>query len=836
MQLKKPNLGILQKILLSFLIISLLPLLFLGYAGTENLTRTGMQVLQQVEQMGARNLKQTDELGKISVEDSVKALDKKATEAIEMRTVELAQRIADFLYERDKDLIVLSHLQPSADLYLKIYQAARRDVISTAHTNFRGVKLSALKSSNPENDHSWRHMKPLDFKKISRPLYREITFIDLQGQEIIKIRDGLVSKELRDISRREHTYCQAETYFRQLSGLKPGEIYVSNVIGAHVPGWLYKDDKGKIAVKTGSAYAGKENPTGRKFEGIIRWATPVFNSQGAKTGYVTMALDHIHVMEFTDHVIPTEERFTVLSDGGSGNYAWMWDYRGKSISHPRDFFIIGYDPTTGLEVPGWLSQETYNAYKRSGMTLEEFTRQLPSFRNFSQKKAPSAEQIRSGNISLDCRILDTAPQCEGWHKGTEDGGSGSFLILWSGLWKLTTYAAIPYHTGQYGNSKRGFGYVTLGANVDEFHRDANITKAKIERRLADDAGEINRQNSQTLGLIKEQAARNRLQMIMITLLSVAGVIAISIMLSLSITKPLRRLTDGALAMSRGQLEQSIEVTSGDEIGQLAATFNEMARSIAELDKMKSDFVTIASHELRTPIQAMLLSVSGILEGYSGNIDDEVREDLQIAKQGIERLMRLVESLLNLSRIESRKTELSFEPVQPAEMVNLAIAEVNDLAFSHNHRLTMHVPEGLPTINVDRDSIIQVLINLLSNAIKYNPDGGCINLGVELSAGQIRFQIADNGYGVPENAREDIFKKFFQADSLMSQKVGGTGLGLTICKGIVEMHHGMIVCDSPLPSGLFPDWPLGDERRGAVFTVTFPLKGSSIAESKESDRG
>jgi hypothetical protein len=139
MQLKKPNLGILQKILLSFLIISLLPLLFLGYAGTENLTRTGMQVLQQVEQMGARNLKQTDELGKISVEDSVKALDKKATEAIEMRTVELAQRIADFLYERDKDLIVLSHLQPSADLYLKIYQAARRDVISTAHTNVRGV-------------------------------------------------------------------------------------------------------------------------------------------------------------------------------------------------------------------------------------------------------------------------------------------------------------------------------------------------------------------------------------------------------------------------------------------------------------------------------------------------------------------------------------------------------------------------------------------------------------------------------------------------------------------------------------------------------------------------
>jgi len=836
MPIKKPRLGILHKILFSFLAVALPPLLFQVYNGASNLAETGMLVLQQVEQMGARNLKQTDELGKTAVADSVKALDKKTTEAIEVRTVELAQRVADFLYERDKDLIMLSLLQPDPELYLKIYQAARRDVISTDHTSVKGSKPSSLKSSNPENDHSWRHMPPLNFKKVSRPLYREITYIDLQGQEKIKIRDGRISKELRDISRREHTYCRAETYFRQLSGLKPGEIYVSNVIGAHVPGWIYKDDKGNIAVKPGSAYAGKENPKGRKFEGIIRWATPVFNSQGDKTGYVTMALDHIHVMEFTDHVIPTEERFTVLSDGGSGNYAWMWDYRGKSISHPRDFFIIGHNPSTGQEVPGWLSQESYNAYKKSGLTLEEFTRRRPSFHNFSQKKAPAAEQIRSGNISLDCRILDTAPQCEGWHGGTEDGGSGSFLILWSGLWKLTTYAAIPYFTGQYGSTSRGFGYVTLGANVDEFHKDATITRTMIEKRLAEEATIIAGQNSQTLAFIKNQSSRHRWQMLIITLLTIGAVIVIAVVVSISITKPLRTLTNGAMAMGKGQLEQTIPVTSSDEVGQLAVTFNEMARSIAELDKMKSDFVTIASHELRTPIQAMLLSVSGILEGYSGNIDDEVREDLQIARSGIERLMRLVESLLNLSRIESRKIELTFEPVQPAEMISQAIAAVSDLATGHGHTITKQVPDGLPAIDVDRDRILQVLINLLSNAIKYNPDGGRINLGVELSADHIRFIIADNGYGVPENAREDIFKKFFQADSLMSQKVGGTGLGLTISRGIAELHHGTIVCDSPLSPNLFPDWPLGGERHGSLFTISLPLKGSSIAGLKESDRG
>jgi len=107
-----------------------------------------------------------------------------------------------------------------------------------------------------------------------------------------------------------------------------------------------------------------------------------------------------------------------------------------------------------------------------------------------------------------------------------------------------------------------------------------------------------------------------------------------------------------MAMSRGQLDQHIVVRSRDEIARLAISFNEMAAAIAEVDRMKSEFVSIASHELRTPIHAMLLGVSGILEGYSGEIGEEVREDLQIVDEGITRLRGLVESLLDLSRIEA----------------------------------------------------------------------------------------------------------------------------------------------------------------------------------------
>lgn len=823
MKRKLPHLGLLQKTLISFLAISLIPLLIFGYIGGENLRTFGLQAIQRTAQMGRDDLSHTSKLGDISINDSVRALDTKSTEAIELRTVELAYRIADFLHERDNDILMLSTFAPTPRHYLSIYNSLNRDVIATDCATLpkleRGTPAT-IKPSNPENGQQWRHTPPLNFKKVSRPLYKEITFIDLQGHERIKVTDGRLSTNLIDVTKTQNTYCKAEDYFRHVKLLKKGELYVSNVVGAYVKGWISDTPEG-ILVKAGSAYAGRENPQGEKFAGIIRWATPVYAAGNKKIGYLTMALDHTHVMEFTDHIKPTEERFTALSDGGSGNYAWLWDNHDRNISHPRDFFICGYNPDTGKEVPGWVSQNTYDEYRKSHLSLESFTTKLPPFRAFTHGKLPATEQTRAGTVSLDCRILDTAPQCEGWHEGTEDGGSGSFVILWSGLWKLTTYAAVPYYTGQYGKSKRGFGYVTIGANVDEFHKDATITKAKIEAQLVKISGEMEAKNRQTQQEMEQSVMHNRKTMALVTLLAVTSVIIISCLLSRGIIKPLKNLTDGARAMSRGNLDQSIEVTSKDEIGQLSITFNEMARSISSLDKMKSDFVTIASHELRTPIQAMLLSISGILEGYSGRIDEEVREDLLLARTGIERLSRLVDNLLNLSRIEARKNECTITSVPIEELLEHAIFEVSDLLYAHRHVISKKIQPGLMTINVDRDQIIQVLINLLSNSIKYNPSGGRIHVGVEQSGGYLKLFVADNGYGVPPWAKEDIFKKFFQADNIMSHKVGGSGLGLTISKGIVESHNGSIICKSPIPDRRFAGFTLGGDRQGSIFIISLP---------------
>jgi hypothetical protein len=204
--------------------------------------------------------------------------------------------------------------------------------------------------------------------------------------------------------------------------------------------------------------------------------------------------------------------------------------------------------------------------------LGEFVKGLPPFREFTQRKRGSGEQAKAGTIPLDCRVLDTAPQCQGWHEGTDDGGSGSFVILWSGLWKLTTYATIPYYTGRYGSSRRGFGYVTIGANVDEFHKAANVTKANIEESILEQRKDIEATTAKTRELIEKSSYDNRTLMTIITLASIMAVTLASIGISLGITKPLRRLTEVAAAMSRGDLNQSIEIDSRDELGQLAKSF------------------------------------------------------------------------------------------------------------------------------------------------------------------------------------------------------------------------------------------------------------------------
>jgi len=450
---------------------------------------------------------------------------------------------------------------------------------------------------------------------------------------LIKVTSSpILSKKLRDVSQKDQTFCRAETYFKELKKLKPGEIYVSQVIGAHVKAQMIGPYTKKRAGQMGigfnpgqSGYGGKENPLGKKFQGLIRWATPVVEN-GTIKGYITLALDHTHIMEFTDHIVPTEERYSAISDAASGNYAFMWDSKGRNISHPRDYFIIGYDPGTGDPAMPWLTDNLYKDWEKSDMNIPSFLNSLPTYENQSLAKKPSKDLIQKGLVALDCRYLNFAPQCDGWNNITQYGGSGSFVIHWSGLKKLTTAASIPYDTGQYGKSPRGFGFVTIGANVNEFHKPADITAKQIndlEKKYIQAIEEQNRDNQEViLTSLRDTATR----LTAYTIAMVIFVIFIAVLMASTLTKKITGMIKGISRFQKGEMKYRLDSQSSDEMGELGHAFNSMADSIEtaisdlELSKLNIEDSNVS---LRAMLSNIIDSMPSIIIG----VDTQARVTL-----------------------------------------------------------------------------------------------------------------------------------------------------------------------------------------------------------------
>ncbi|MCL1829771.1 MAG: hypothetical protein FWG32_09835, partial [Oscillospiraceae bacterium] len=402
--LNRINLNLRPKLILIFLAVMVIPIILLTFIASNQIGSLGHA------------------LRDIAVTDSVNALNDGSRENIERMTTDTAASVARFLYQRDDDIRTLSGLLSAFLSDTEIPDEASdtlNEVLCSFTENNTGRlmkpgewilsddKMSWIEkypvtgeeapsvSANKENNDvlhgssfSYRPQEHFATHYESAPLYDEVSFIDLNGNEIYKYvtpnstkKNYPLNPDRTDVSGKSNTYIKAESYFERLKSLKPGEIYVSDVIGAYVgtnyigmytPGVLSAavpqshpnyallseiallpdDEFIKEAEK--QAFAGKENPVGRRFEGIVRWAMPVMSAGGTIVGYVTMALNHDHIMEFVDHITPMNERYTELPSANEGNYAFIWDYECRSICHPRHHSIVGYNPLTGEPQVPWL--------------------------------------------------------------------------------------------------------------------------------------------------------------------------------------------------------------------------------------------------------------------------------------------------------------------------------------------------------------------------------------------------------------------------------------------------------------------------------------------------
>lgn len=391
--------GIRGKLIAVFVLIIVLPLGALALFAASQIHGLADTVRDKYEEMVGDTRNIVDQVGDLASENSIIALDQKSREAIERLTTDTAESVAAFLYERDGDILLASQLPLNAADFRKFLDArtgrvAMHQPWTLSEQGDAWLPPRDQQDLNPqissqssENNKEFHYRGPKQHEMISlRPLYHEITFVNLEGMEEFKASaTDLLPRDLKNVADKSNTWCRAETYFSLLDKLRAGEIYVSEVIGPYLSSPVIGPyTKSAAAVKKipfapeKAAYAGKENPVGKRFQGIVRWATPVFR-EGKKIGYVTLALDHTHLMEFTDHLIPTEERFSPISDAASGNYAFMWDYQGRNISHPRDYFITGYDPQTGEPAVPWLSEEMYDLWQKSGLPFHEFASTAPGF-------------------------------------------------------------------------------------------------------------------------------------------------------------------------------------------------------------------------------------------------------------------------------------------------------------------------------------------------------------------------------------------------------------------------------------------------------------------------
>jgi signal transduction histidine kinase len=298
-------------------------------------------------------------------------------------------------------------------------------------------------------------------------------------------------------------------------------------------------------------------------------------------------------------------------------------------------------------------------------------------------------------------------------------------------------------------------------------------------------------------------------------LLIAGAVAAGIALGLArwlargMTQPLRDMAQAARRMETGEYRQRVHTNSRDEVGQLATAFNRMSAELESLERMRRELVANVSHELKTPITALRAHLENLLDG----VEEPDPETLQVMLSQSERLTRLVDQLLDLSRLESGELPLRRVDVGLRALVSDVLSEVEVVRTGREVRVEDRVPEDLSPVFADPERLHQVLFNLLDNAVRFTPPGGEVVVSAHHVDGRCEVSVADTGPGISAEHLPRLFERFYRVDPARSRDDGGTGIGLAIARSVVEAHGGRIRAASEVG-------------RGSVFTFDLPVAPSA----------
>jgi two-component system sensor histidine kinase GlrK len=308
-------------------------------------------------------------------------------------------------------------------------------------------------------------------------------------------------------------------------------------------------------------------------------------------------------------------------------------------------------------------------------------------------------------------------------------------------------------------------------------------------------GYARRDIQQRMKMLGESSASARKLVLTISAVAVVLVIVASFLITRSIAQPLTILMEKTKEISKGVFNDDLNIASPPEISELAGAFNSMCGKLKMVDKMKSDFFSSMSHELRTPLTSIKEGINLLREGVGGTIPERQKRLLAILSEESKRLIDLVNSLLDLSKMEAGMMTYTFEPGTVTPLIERATTEMIPLIEARKITLTTKVDEKLPVIKIDREKILQVLRNLVGNAVKFTPEGGQVRVVARLVNRGVEVSVSDTGPGIKKENLTTIFEKFHQAPFKQSNPIKGTGLGLAIVKHVITAHGGRVWAES-----------------------------------------
>lgn len=279
-----------------------------------------------------------------------------------------------------------------------------------------------------------------------------------------------------------------------------------------------------------------------------------------------------------------------------------------------------------------------------------------------------------------------------------------------------------------------------------------------------------------------------------------------ILMSRTLTAPLRRLAEAARAIGARDLNRRVEMRGSREIVEVARAFNDMASALEQNESLRRNLVADVAHELRTPLTVLQGNLRAILDDVYSLDKTEIARLYDQTRL----LSRLVNDLHELAQAEARQLPLNVQNMDLARLVTDVAAAFGPIAEAEGLTLNVNVSPGVPTIPGDPSRITQILHNLLLNALRHTPDGGSISIRVEYDAALVQVAVQDTGQGIPAEHLPHVFERFYRADRARSRSSGGSGLGLAIVRAITEAHGGHVAAASD-----------GIPGHGAAFTVYLP---------------